>query len=345
MRIAVHGASGFTGRLTVAEVVRRGFTPVLVGRDEERLRKAAVEAGVPGAEIRVAALDRPAALADALRGCAVVINCAGPFTLLGEPVIRAAITAGVHYLDTTGEQHYIRRVLDGFGEDAERAGVTVVPTMADDGGPGDMIAHLTAARLGVESVAEMLIADLRAPGAASRGTARSMAAVFAEEALEYADGDWHHVTGGSPASLVVPGADGEVPVSVFALPGVVTVPRHVHAGRVHSVIRTQVADLFSSLTADVVDTIPETPDEQARLASRWLMMAEAVAHDGTRARGWVTGLDGYGMTAVIAVEGARRLVTDGARAGTLTPAQAFDPAAFLGYLATDHDVTYTSGSC
>ncbi|MFD0479080.1 hypothetical protein ACFQ0B_71085 [Nonomuraea thailandensis] len=55
--------------------------------------------------------------------------------------------------------------------------------------------------------------------------------------------------------------------------------------------------------------------EAARLAARWLMPAEATGEDGKRARGWVTGLDPYGMTAVIAVEGARRLVSDGAPAG------------------------------
>ncbi|MTJ63544.1 saccharopine dehydrogenase, partial [Nocardia seriolae] len=36
MRIAVHGASGFTGSLIVAELVRRDLTPVLVGRDAAR---------------------------------------------------------------------------------------------------------------------------------------------------------------------------------------------------------------------------------------------------------------------------------------------------------------------
>ncbi|MFB4266818.1 hypothetical protein [Nonomuraea sp. GTA35] len=53
----------------------------------------------------------------------------------------------------------------------------------------------------------------------------------------------------------------------------------------------------------------------------------------------MTGLDGHGMTAVIAVEGARRLVADGAPAGALTPAQAFDPASFLDHL-TAHGVTW-----
>ncbi|MEV0623348.1 saccharopine dehydrogenase NADP-binding domain-containing protein [Nonomuraea sp. NPDC050404] len=338
MRIAVYGAGGFTGRLTVAELRRRGFTPVLVGRDKERLRAAAVEAEVAGAEIRVAGLDSPGALADAFGDCAVVINCAGPFTLLGEPVIRAAIAAGVHYLDTTGEQHYIRKVLDGFHEEAVRAGVTVVPAMADDGGPGDMIASLVAGRVAGE-VAEVLVADLRGPGAASRGTARSMAAVFDQGSLAYTDGRWHPAPDAEPDSIVIPGEDGQAPVGVFALPGVVTVPRHVRARRVRAVIRAEVAALFSALTPEVVDSVPETPDAAARTTSRWLMLAEATGTSGERTRGWVTGLDPYGMTAKIAVEGARRLAEDSAPAGALTPAQAFDPAAFLDHLTT-HGVTW-----
>jgi short subunit dehydrogenase-like uncharacterized protein len=144
---------------------------------------------------------------------------------------------------------------------------------------------------------------------------------------------------GVPASVAVPGEEGGVPVAVFALPGVVTIPRHVRARRVRSVVRTEVAAMFSALRPEVVDSVPEIPDEAARLASRWLMLAEATGEDGKRARGWVTGLDGYGMTAVIAVEGARRLVADGAPAGALTPAQAFDPASFLDHL-TAHGVTW-----
>ncbi|MFC5823687.1 saccharopine dehydrogenase family protein [Nonomuraea insulae] len=370
LRIAVHGASGFTGRLTVAEVRRRGFTPVLVGREESRLRKAAVEAGAEGAEVRVAGLDSVEALAEAFRDCAVVVNCAGPFTVLGEPVIRASIAAGVHYVDTTGEQLYLKRVLDGFHEDAVRAGVSVVPAMADDGGPGDLIAALVAERAGSSaasgafgasaasgasvasgvsgasavSVAEVLVADLRGPGAASRGTARSMAAVFGQEALAYTDGVWHPADeSAGPASIAVPGESGEAQVSGMALPGVVTIPRHVRARRVRSVIRSEIAAMFAALTPEVVDSVPETPDEAARMASRWLMLAEATGLDGSRARGWVTGSDGYGMTAVIAVEGARRLVAGGAPAGTLTPAQAFDPAGFLDHLTT-HGVTWQVAS-
>ncbi len=336
MKIAVYGASGFTGGLAAAELGRHGLSPVLVGRNAERLRKAAADAGVADAEIRVAGLDDPVVLAAAFAGCDAVVNAAGPFALWGEPVVRAAIAAGCHYVDTAGEQGYIRRILETVGPDAERAGVTVVPAMADDGGPGDLIAHLTARELA--NVADLLVVDARRPGAASRGTARSMAAAFDAGPLEYADGTWRAATGGAP-SITVPGEADEVALAPFALPGVVTVPRHVRAGRVRSGIRAEVAELFASLTPDVVDSVPEVLDEEARSTTRWLMLVEAVDGTGGRARGWVTGPDAYGLTAVIAVEGARRLVTDGAPAGALSPAQAFDPAGFLDALAP-HGVTW-----
>ena len=52
------------------------------------------------------------------------------------------------------------------------------------------------------------------------------------------------------------------------------------------------------------------------------------------------GHDTYGITAVIAVEAARRLVADGAKPGVLAPAQAYDPTSFLTFLAP-HGISWT----
>ncbi|MEU6747825.1 saccharopine dehydrogenase NADP-binding domain-containing protein [Spirillospora sp. NPDC046719] len=331
MRIAVYGASGFTGGLALAELRRRGIEAVAVGRDRERLHAAADRAGAPDTDLRIAGLRDHAVLTEAFRDCDAVINCAGPFALWGEPVVRAAIAAGSHYVDTTGEQGYLRHVLDAFGADAARAGVTVVPGLADDGGPGDLIAALVAARLDV--VDDLLVADLRRPGAVSRGTARSMAAADGAAPLEYRDGDWVPAPAGDTGrTIALPGEPEKVAVAPFALPGVVTVPRHVRARRVRAAIRTEVAALFGSLTSEAVESVPERPDEASRAGARWLMLAEASDPSGRTVRGVVTGTDAYGTTAVIAVEGARRLVADGAPAGTRTPAEAFDPADLLGFL-------------
>ncbi|MFE3187410.1 saccharopine dehydrogenase family protein [Nocardia sp. NPDC059240] len=335
MRFAVYGASGFTGSLIVAELVRRDLTPVLVGRDPARLLAVAQRAGLPDAEIRVAELTDSEALAAAFAESDVVINAAGPFTLWGEPVVRAAIAARRPYIDTTGEPDYLRTILDTFDEPAKQAGIAVIPAVTDDGVPGDLIAALTAAHLDAP-ISDVLVADLRRPGAASRGTARTMAAITIDQQTEFRDGRWQPVR--EPATTIgEPGEPGETdPVAVYsmALPGIYTVPRHVRTPQVRSVIRAAAGALFASLTAEVAETIAEIPDPQALAESHWLMLAEATAVDGRRARGWVTGFDPYAVTAVIAVEAARRLVADGAPAGTLAPAQAFEAASFLDQLAT-----------
>ncbi|MDT0347041.1 saccharopine dehydrogenase family protein [Streptomyces litchfieldiae] len=323
MRIAVYGATGFTAGLVMNELARRGVATVAIGRDIERVRAAGLP---PGAEPRAAALDDPDRLAAALSGCDAVINCVTPFDLHGEPVVRAALAAGCHYVDTTGEQGYLRRLFATYAADAERAGVTVLPALTDDGVPGDLIAHLVAGELGGE-VAELTIADLRLPGSASRGTART-AVRHAEElrngGLTWADGRWH-----GPGRPVRRTEVAGRPVVKFALPGVVTVPRHVRAGHIEGVIAAEVAEAFTSITGEWADSLPSGPDAGQRAAGRWRMAAHATAADGREAHGAVWGTDVYGTTATIAVEGVHRLLTDGAKPGVLAPAEAFAPVSFL----------------
>ncbi|GAB0104092.1 saccharopine dehydrogenase NADP-binding domain-containing protein [Nocardia sp. JMUB6875] len=331
MRIAVHGASGFTGSLIVAELVRRDLTPVLVGRDAQRLRRVAERSGAPEAEIRVATLDDIDALAAAFTDCDAVLNAAGPFTLWGEPVVRAALAARRPYLDTTGEPAYLQKILTTYDEPAKQAGIAVIPGVTDDGVPGDLIAALAAARLDAP-ITEIRLADLRRPGAASRGTARSMAAIVVLDQVEYRDRSWQPVDGHA-LTIAEPGETEPVPVTALALPGVYTIPRHIDTPNVRGLIRAEVGELFAGLSGEVAESIPEIPDPAELAASRWMMLAEAIAADGSRARGWVTGFDAYTSTAIIAVEAARRLVADGSPAGTLAPAQAFDAASFLDRLA------------
>ncbi|MGI5231304.1 saccharopine dehydrogenase family protein [Actinoallomurus sp. CA-142502] len=338
MKIAVYGANGYTGRLVVAELARRGIDLVLVGRDIERLRKTAA-----GTETRAAGVDDTAALAGAFHGCDAVINCAGPFSVSGEAVVRAAIRAGRHYVDISGEQLYLKRIHDTFAQEATEAGVTVVPGVNDDGLPSDLIAHLAARR--VSPVAELVIAlDLARSGASpSRGTLRSALAnidTFTDGGLTYRDGDWRPDVPALRTSIVFPGGTGPAPVARFPLPGVVTVPRHVSARHVEGVVRTELVAAFSAVTPEVVDSVPDGPSEDDRRAGRWTVLAEATGQDGRSARGVVSGPDTYGSTAVIAVESARRLVADGAEPGVLAPAQAYDPIGFLDFL-TEHGATWT----
>src|SRR5579863_5030592 len=85
--VAVFGASGHTGRFVVAELLRRGFRPIPIGRDASRLAARGFQAH--GIETRIANVEDPASLDRALAGAAAVINCAGPFLDTAEPLVAA----------------------------------------------------------------------------------------------------------------------------------------------------------------------------------------------------------------------------------------------------------------
>ena len=329
MRIAVYGAYGYQGRLVVAELARRGIDTVLVGRDRTRLESV----GPLEADRRVATAVDHNGLTAAFGGAEAVINCAGPFTVSGIAVIRAAIAAGCHYVDTAGEQLYLRQVFETFSSEA---GVTIVPGANDDCLPSDLIAALVAAL--VTPVEEVTIAlDLTSGGSSpSRGTLRSALAnleTLVTGGEVYDHGHWRADVPARRSSLIFPGNPQPAPVVKFALPGVVTVPRHVPANRVEGVARAELVAAFSAVTSELIEKLPEGPAAEQRRASKFVVIVDAVGTDGRRARGVAEGADTYGTTAVIAVEAAHRLAAGSPAPGALAPAQVYDPTDFLNFLA------------
>ncbi|GAA0405583.1 saccharopine dehydrogenase NADP-binding domain-containing protein [Microbispora corallina] len=342
MKIAVYGASGYQGRLVLAEAVRRGLSVVLVGRDAVRLRHAAaVDLSSP--DIRLARADDHDALVAAFSAADAVVNCAGPFTPTGAAVVRAAIAASRHYVDTAGEQPYVKAVFDTFGAQARAAGVTVLPAANDGCVPGDLVAALLAERLGPlkEIIGVHLIAG---GGGPSRGSLRSVIEsidIIRAGGLVYHDGDWRVGLPARTTSIIAPRSAQAVPVARFPLPEVVTIPRHVQVRHVEGLAEAALAARLSvPVDPSIIVGLPEGPAGQARATQRFTCVIDAVALDGRRARGVVEGRDTYGTTAVIAVESVRRLVADSAEPGVLAPAQAYEPAAFLHSLLP-HDVHWT----
>jgi hypothetical protein len=212
----------------------------------------------------------------------------------------------------------------------------VVPGLNDDGLPSSLIAHLAAGQVGPAE--ELVIAlDLSRGGAApSRGTLRSALAnlsTFKDGGLCFDGGAWRPGIPARRSSMTFPGEPQPAPVVKFPLPGVVTIPRHVTASHVEGVTRAALVEAFSQVTPELIDNVPDGPPAGSRSATRWTIVADAAGSDGRSARGVVSGHDTYGATALIAVEGARRLAADSAEPGVLAPAQAYDPADFLDFLA------------
>lgn len=335
MKIAVYGAGGYQGKLVLTELARRDIEAVLAGRDLARLEAAASAVGLPDAERRLAGTGDHEALVRAFRGCGGVINCAGPFTSSGAAVVRAAIAAGCHYVDTAGEQLYVKKIFESFVTEAENAGVTVVPAANDGCVPVDLMARIMADRL--EPVEEIITTHVVTGGAGmSRGSLRSVVETFdviKAGGLAYHDGDWRLGLPARRTAITLPGRSEATPVMAFPVPEVVTIPRHIRVRHVQGLTEAALGDrLNTPLTPEIIESLPEGPDEDGRRTQHFTYVLDATGTDGRRARGIVQGPDTYGTTAVIAVESARRLIADRAKPGVLAPAQAYHPATFLDLL-------------
>ncbi len=176
--------------------------------------------------MQAAALDDDVALRSLLSDCAAVIDCAGPFVRYGEPVLRAAVETETHYLDTTGEQPYMRMAFDRYGPEAEAAGVAVIPAMGFDFVPGDMLASLTARGMG--ELDELSLSYAWAGVQPTQGTARSALEILSGEDVEWTNLRWQPASGSlARGSFEFPEPIGRQRMIRYPSGEQITVPRHV----------------------------------------------------------------------------------------------------------------------
>ncbi|WP_051022072.1 saccharopine dehydrogenase NADP-binding domain-containing protein [Nocardia pneumoniae] len=329
--IAVYGATGHTGGYLLTELRRRGLTPILVGRDADRIRAAADAADLSGADVRVADLTDHAALVAAFTGADVVISSLPAYVNHGAAVLAAAIEAGAHYTDMSGEQLFLKRVFDEFGPRAAAAGVTVVSGITDSNAPGDLLGYLTSRR--VAGPADVVLSHLsKSGGNGSKGSAKTVFASldwFRGGGWHYADGELRTGAAARHDKMIFPGDTEPTAVAKFPQPPVLTIPRHSDVSYVEGVLATSILDTLSGFTAELIDTLPDEPSSDLR----YDLVVDAAGTDGRLVRGVVSGVDSYRDSALMAVETAVRLAEGAAAPGALAPAEAFDATDFLDALA------------
>lgn len=349
-RIAVYGATGFTGMLIAHELKRLGSDFVIAGRNRGKLEVLSAELG--GVPFEAVVVDDAAGLREMLEPCSVVVACAGPFGLHGEAVVAAAADTGTHYLDTTGEQGFMRMVFDRYGARAAETGAALVSGMGFDYLPGDMIAALTAEGMG--PLEEVVIAYCVNGFEPTHGTALSGLEIMRGGDVVWVDGAWRPAPRSADGGRWrFPEPIGEQRMLRYPAGEQVTVPRHIETARVRTLLNGMVvpprlmplAIISSPLLGLTMRTplrqalgamvrrLPAAPGEQSRKASRFTISCEARGASGTR-RGTVRGSDVYGLTAASLAHGAL-LCADPSydRSGALAPAQAFNPASFFAALA------------
>lgn len=279
----------------------------------------------------------------------MVVACAGPFTLHGEEVVAAAAATGTHYLDTTGEQPFMRMVFERYGEQAKETGATLVPGMGFDYLPGDMLAALVAAGMG--PLEEIVAAYCVHGFAPTHGTALSGLEIMRGGDVVWKEGAWQPAPRSADGGRWrFPEPLGEQRMLRYPAGEQITVPRHVETKGVRTLLNGMVVPprlmplavasspllgaamrtpLRSALGA-LVRRLPAAPSEEARRKARFTISCEARGKDGRTRRGTLQGSDVYGLTAT-SLAHAATLCSDSAydHRGALAPAQAFDPASFL----------------
>jgi short subunit dehydrogenase-like uncharacterized protein len=325
--VAVFGAYGHTARFVTAELLERGWTPVLSGRDAAKL-----EAAYPGADTRVASVEDPASLDRAIAGADAVINCAGPFGDTAPPLIEAALRAGIHYLDVTGESLVAIDTFDTYRNDPRVKDIVVAPVMAFYGALGDLLATVAmGGRPAADAISIAVALDSWHPtrGTLLAGERRAgRQVVFADHRLRVLAGDEPPPRG--TWRFAEPFGTQEV-VGRFSSADVVTISQHLDTARIDAFLN--VAPLKD--LGDPDTTGPQAADERGRSAQVFLV--EVVVRRGEEERrAAARGRDIYAISAPIVVEAAERILTGRVRdTGVVTAGEVFDAGDFLRSLPLD----------
>jgi hypothetical protein len=331
-RVAVFGATGHTARFVLAELHDRGYVPIAVGRNADRLRTLA--RADQGWVTRVASADDPYALDRALDGAAAVVNCAGPFATTAAPLIEAALRAGIAYVDVAAEIEALTDTFARFAGRARDAGVAVVPAMAFFGGLGDLLT--TAATAGWTHADEAHIAyglsswhptaGTRAAGRVSRQRRAGRGVRFTGGRLEYHDDETPTLRWPFPPPLGTRSV-----VGGFTMADAVTVPSHLRIRDVHMYMSAEaVADVANP---DSPAPAPAPDDERGRSGQTFLVHV-VVRSDGEERHAAAEGRDIYAVSAPLAVEAVERLLTGRALAtGVASAGAMFEARDFLGSLS------------
>ncbi len=330
--LLLYGATGYTGRLILAEMLAKGLRPVLAGRDEGRLAELAARHHL---RYRVAPLADAVRLDQALSDVRVVLNAAGPFSATAAPVVEACLRRGAHYLDITGEIDVIEAHARRHGH-ARARGLMILPGSGFDVVPSDCLAAHLARRLPSATHLALGISGLLH---ASRGSAKTFIEYGGRSVLIRRDG---RLTEALPGSLERDFDYGSGPTasvnvrwgdvsSAYYSTGIPNIEVYFAAT---SVLRGSLAAsrtmgwALTTMPAQVwlkmhADLLPEGPSEAQRAAIRTVLVAELTDAGGCSVRGRLTAPQSYSLTALTAAEIARRVLAGEYEPGFQTPARMY----------------------
>jgi saccharopine dehydrogenase-like NADP-dependent oxidoreductase len=219
-RVLVIGAGGVFGSRLAEGLLRNGFEVVAAGRDRARAEAVAgrLKAAFPGGLVRAAALDTAILTPEDLKatGATIVADAAGPFQSAAPTTARAAIVAGLHYVDLADGRDFVAAfpALDAL---ARAAGVVALTGCSSTPALSNAVLdRLTAGWREVVSVEAAISPGARAPRGLS--VMRAILSWLGRPVRVFEGGAWTVRTGWSGLHRRDFGAAGRRPVSLCETP-------------------------------------------------------------------------------------------------------------------------------
>lgn len=328
----LYGANGYTGGLILERALSEGVRPILGGRNA-----AAVTALAKRHRLRSRAFEvtDEAATAKALTGVRAILNAAGPFYRTAEPLVRACLRAGTHYLDITGEIDVLE-ALARQDHAARNAKIMLLPAVGFDVVPTDCLAAHLKSRL---PDATKLALAFKGFGGFSRGTATTAVETMLSQGAVRRDGRIVRV----PAAWKTRSIDfGKGPRTTVTIPwgdvstayystgiGNIEVYMALPQAMIWQLQMTRYVGWFlrlpplqDQLKAWLAAGAPG-PDAIARAKSSTVVWGEVTNRSGRRAAARLSTPNGYTLTAMTALRAAQNAASGEVEPGFQTPSRVF----------------------
>jgi short subunit dehydrogenase-like uncharacterized protein len=331
-RIALLGATGFTGRLIARRLDRAGIPFTIGARDAARAHALQAEL-----ETRPAAMPidvtQAAQVARVVDDADIVISCVGPYSVYGRVLLEHCRCRPLLYLDVTGEQEFVRASLAADATSPARA--SIVHSVAFESALADLLAaELVAPHAQYRSIGTYYSFAKSRP---SPGTHLTMRVAPHFPAYRLQAGVLHETAPFAfEAALDFAAPAGETAALFVPYPEVLFFGgRYRTADAGSFVLMSDAEALFARAARSVGATRPLAtilaqharqrragPGQTERAQQRFTLTLHAVAADGSRRTGRLAGCDMYGITALLVQH-----VVEAVLAGATVPPGVHAPAA------------------
>ncbi len=148
-QIILYGASGFTGKLC-AEYLQKNYSNInwaIAGRNKKKLESLKNSLNLD-CDIFIASGDDKESIDNFVSKTKVVLSTAGPFARYSNLIVKSCVENKTHYTDITGENHWVKDLINQYHQKASEEGTRIIPSCGYDSIPSDMGVFYSVRQMG-----------------------------------------------------------------------------------------------------------------------------------------------------------------------------------------------------